>query len=173
VFRSAINYVDADLTTSEEVDVKTYKLAGLYDRYFEYPDLFTRSCQGGSCIPQIPTDYKGSHGATADFSIDRERLLAADGTSDPPINERSRLLLQRQYTCCSCYEGRSSGSSQCSSSYRKLFLRPICDTGSTLGSCLTLQLRVNRPFINLSMLQHRLNRATHMRRFPLHSRNIN
>jgi hypothetical protein len=38
-----------------------------------------------------------------------------------------------------------------------------------------LQLRVNRPFINLSMLQHRLNRAIHIprRRFPLHSRNIN
>lgn len=87
VFRSAINYVDADLTqttTSEEADVKTYKLAGLYDRYFEYADLLATQGlvkEAVAFLKLTPTDYKGSHGATADFSIGRERLLAADGTS--------------------------------------------------------------------------------------------
>ncbi|KAF8151950.1 hypothetical protein K438DRAFT_1988071 [Mycena galopus ATCC 62051] len=36
VFRAATGYVDADLTASEET---TYKLSGLYERYYEYASL--------------------------------------------------------------------------------------------------------------------------------------
>ena len=86
VFRSAIKYADADLnqtTTSEEADVKTYKLAGLYDRYFEYADLLATQGLVKEAVAYLkltPANYKGSGGTVYDFSIGRDRLLAAAGS---------------------------------------------------------------------------------------------
>jgi protein transport protein SEC31 len=87
VFRSAIKYIDADLsqtTTSEEADVKTYRLAGLYDRYFEYADLLATQGlvkEALAFLKLTPADYKGSVGTAFDFGIGRERLLAAAGST--------------------------------------------------------------------------------------------
>lgn len=86
VFRKAINYVDADLaqiTTREEANVKTYKLAGLYDRYFEYADLLATQGlvkEAVAFLKLTPADFKGSSG-TVDFGVGRERLLAAAGVA--------------------------------------------------------------------------------------------
>ena len=86
VFRKAIDYVDADLTqttTSEELDLKTYKLAGLYDRYFEYADLLASQGlikEAVAFLKLTPTDFKGFTG-TVDFDLGRERLLAAAGVT--------------------------------------------------------------------------------------------
>ncbi|TDL22025.1 hypothetical protein BD410DRAFT_276586 [Rickenella mellea] len=87
VFRSATNYVDTDLSSGgagkaaaeTEGIVRSYKLAGLYDRYIEYADLL--AAQG--LIPEAvkflkltPADYRSSD---LDAPISRERLLAAAG----------------------------------------------------------------------------------------------
>ena len=91
VFRSAISYVDADLsqtTTSEEADVKTYKLAGLYDRYLEYAELLATQGLVKDAIAFLkltPADYKGSAGTRFDFGIGRERLLAAATSREAPV----------------------------------------------------------------------------------------
>ncbi|KAF7964892.1 hypothetical protein HWV62_1789 [Athelia sp. TMB] len=85
VFRSAINYVDTDLaqtTTNEEAGVKTYKLSGLYDRYFEYADLLATQGlvkEAVSFLKLTPGNYQGSAGGSFDFGVGRERLLAAAG----------------------------------------------------------------------------------------------
>ncbi|KAF5344633.1 hypothetical protein D9756_011231 [Leucocoprinus leucothites] len=86
VFRSATSYKDDQLATAapgtEEAAVKTYKLANLYDRYFEYADFL--SAQGLvkealAFVKLAPSDYKGSNGA--DISAERERIMAATSTT--------------------------------------------------------------------------------------------
>lgn len=87
VFRSATRYKDGDLvaTTSAVVDATaatTYKLANLYDRYFEYADFL--STQGlvkeaFTFIQLVPGDYKGSD--SNDLSAERERIIAATGSA--------------------------------------------------------------------------------------------
>ncbi|EGO03497.1 hypothetical protein SERLA73DRAFT_165175 [Serpula lacrymans var. lacrymans S7.3] len=89
VFRSAIKYVDTDLSQApgEDSDAKTYKLAGLYDRYFEYGDLLAAQGLVKEAITYLkltPSDYSGSVGAFVDFQVGRERLLIASGVSQVP-----------------------------------------------------------------------------------------
>ena len=89
VFRSATKYKDEDLTqTSSGVDesVKIYKLAPLYDRYFEYANLL--SSQGlvkeaVAFLKLTPAGYKGSSSGT-DLSAERDRLIAATGGKPVP-----------------------------------------------------------------------------------------
>lgn len=80
VFRSATNYKDEALsqTTGVEESAKTYKLANLYDRYFEYADLL--STQGllkeaVGFLKLTPPGYQGLR--SVDLSSERERLIAA------------------------------------------------------------------------------------------------
>lgn len=91
VFRAAVSYKDVELetpTTSQAVaesGARTYKLASLYDRYFEYADLL--ATQGlldlaVSYILLIPKDYNGG-GGDGPFRFGRERLLAAAGRQQP------------------------------------------------------------------------------------------
>ncbi|KII91359.1 hypothetical protein PLICRDRAFT_51526 [Plicaturopsis crispa FD-325 SS-3] len=86
VFRNAIKYVDGDLkqTSSEpEASAKTYKLSGLYERYFEYADLLATQglvSEAVAFLSLTPADYKGSPGSVKDFTVERERLLVASGS---------------------------------------------------------------------------------------------
>ncbi|XP_006463619.1 hypothetical protein AGABI2DRAFT_225478 [Agaricus bisporus var. bisporus H97] len=87
VFRSATKYNDDQLTAlpnNDTVAVKTFKLAQLYDRYFEYANFL--STQGLvkealAFVKLVPLDYKGSGGA--DLASERERILAITGVSTP------------------------------------------------------------------------------------------
>lgn len=93
VFRSATKYKDEDLSSAassitDAAAVKAYKLASLYDRYFEYADFL--STQGLvkealAFVKLAPTDYKGPN--NADLTAERERILAA--TSSTPAASSS------------------------------------------------------------------------------------
>ena len=86
-FRSATNYVNTVLHPKIQADAaeeKSYRLAGLYDRYFEYADLLATQGlvnEAVRLLDLIPRDYKGSVGAKFDYDTARERLLRASGKS--------------------------------------------------------------------------------------------
>ncbi|KAI8971291.1 hypothetical protein BD414DRAFT_540468 [Trametes punicea] len=93
IFRKAINYVDEDLSIKSEIDdstVRTYKLSGLYDRYFEYADLLAAQGlvkEAVAFLKLVPAEYHGSPGSPYDFSVGRDRLLKA--ASETPIRSAS------------------------------------------------------------------------------------
>jgi len=97
VFTATTSYVDEDLSTptesaaTAEAGARTYKLAGLYDRYYEYADLL--ATQGmvdtaAEYVRMTPSDYKGT--GVAGFELDkaRDRLLstASGGTGTAPAH---------------------------------------------------------------------------------------
>lgn len=93
IFKSATGYVDlslADTTRSSAVaasGARTYQLAALYDRYYEYADLL--ATQGlvdlaVKYVKQTPTDYQGSQGDHRGLIAARQRYLNAAG-----VNSRS------------------------------------------------------------------------------------
>ncbi|KAI0316845.1 hypothetical protein OF83DRAFT_1172526 [Amylostereum chailletii] len=90
VFRAATKYVDPDLqsaASSEEANVRAYKLAGLYDRYFEYADLLATQGLVQDAVTLLsltPSAYSGSSGSRFDLAVGRERLLVAAGASRVP-----------------------------------------------------------------------------------------
>ncbi|WVR04848.1 hypothetical protein IAU60_001860 [Kwoniella sp. DSM 27419] len=88
VFTAATAYVDEDLLTptesavAAEAGARTYKLAGLYDRYYEYADLL--ATQGlvdiaAKYVKMTPADYKGTGGAGSELDKARDRLFVAAG----------------------------------------------------------------------------------------------
>ncbi|EKM49465.1 uncharacterized protein PHACADRAFT_214425 [Phanerochaete carnosa HHB-10118-sp] len=90
VFRRAIKYEDTDLSqhaSPEEEEARTYKLAALYDRYFEYADLLAAQglVKGAlSFLKLTPSGYHGSPGSHLDFTEGRRRLQIAAGSSAAP-----------------------------------------------------------------------------------------
>ncbi|KAI0687703.1 hypothetical protein BC835DRAFT_1376066 [Cytidiella melzeri] len=94
VFRSAIKYQDIDLdstnTSGEEADARTYKLSGLYDRYFEYADLLAAQGlvkEAISFLKLTPAGYHGAKGSHIDFTEGRKRLQIAAGASAIPRSD--------------------------------------------------------------------------------------
>lgn len=87
VFRGATKYVDADLkVTPDPSGVRTYRLASLYERYFEYADLLAIQgllSEAVNILQHIPSEYQISGGSGIDVSLARERLLSAADTSQP------------------------------------------------------------------------------------------
>lgn len=92
IFRAAVKYVDTEMeqaTTSEVVaktGTRTYKLASLYDRYFEYADLLATQGLVDLAVRYLtltPKDYKGTDDKEDVFDIGRERLLVAAGQEAP------------------------------------------------------------------------------------------
>ncbi|GJE96308.1 WD40 repeat domain-containing protein [Phanerochaete sordida] len=92
VFRKAIKYEDTDLAqhaSPEEEEARTYKLAALYDRYFEYADLLAAQGlvkEAVSFLKLTPSGYHGSPGSHLDFTEGRKRLQVAAGMSAAPIS---------------------------------------------------------------------------------------
>ena len=86
-FRSATNYIETDHQPQVQADTaeeKSYRLAGLYNRYLEYADLLATQGlmnKGVRLLDLIPRDYKGSAGAKFNYNTARERLLRASGKS--------------------------------------------------------------------------------------------
>ncbi|KAI0088959.1 hypothetical protein BDY19DRAFT_947002 [Irpex rosettiformis] len=93
VFRSAIKYQDADLglpIDGEEAEARTYKLSGLYDRYFEYADLLASQGlikEALSFLKLTPAGYHGGKGSHLDFSEGRKRLQIAAGAAAVPRSD--------------------------------------------------------------------------------------
>ncbi len=96
VFRAAGSYVDKDLEQTETADgdaaAGTYKLSGLYDRYFEYADFL--ATQGlvkhaVAFLKLTPPSYKGLPDTQLELAAGRERLLIAAGVTDLPVASSS------------------------------------------------------------------------------------
>ena len=90
VFTAATAYVDDDLMNptenaqAAESGARTYRLASLYDRFYEYADLL--ATQGlvemaAKYAQMTPTDYKGTGGAGSELDKARDRLLRAAGAT--------------------------------------------------------------------------------------------
>ena len=88
IFTAATGYVDEDLSNptesaaAAEAGARTYKLAGLYDRYYEYADLL--ATQGlvdvaAKYVQKTPADYKGTGAAGSELDKARDRILRAAG----------------------------------------------------------------------------------------------
>ncbi|THH20311.1 hypothetical protein EW146_g1016 [Bondarzewia mesenterica] len=91
VFRAAIHYVDEDVdakSQSNDPNIKVYRLAALYDRYFEYADFL--ATQGlikdaVTFLKLTPAQYEGQSGSRVDFAVGRERILVAGGAKAPAV----------------------------------------------------------------------------------------
>ncbi|KAF9226221.1 hypothetical protein BS17DRAFT_776900 [Gyrodon lividus] len=82
VFRGAIKYVDGDLpmpATDADGAAKTYKLAPLYDRYFEYAEMLAAQGLIKEAIEYLRLTPEGYTGFALNFAAVRERLLIASG----------------------------------------------------------------------------------------------
>lgn len=88
IFRSATKFVDSDLTTHPDPDaLRAYKLASLYERYYEYADLLATQGlvkEAVDYLKLIPSEYQSPGGARFDFAMARERLLAAASAQQIP-----------------------------------------------------------------------------------------
>ncbi|EJD54689.1 hypothetical protein AURDEDRAFT_110220 [Auricularia subglabra TFB-10046 SS5] len=105
VFRQATGYTDDGLSQTPAPEAvaqaKTYALAALYDRYYEYADLLAGQGLIQEAVKYIdltPADYTSSAGTEESFSVARSRLLEAAGkiahapvasTSKQPANQYS------------------------------------------------------------------------------------
>jgi protein transport protein SEC31 len=82
VFRGAIKYIDEDLSTpATDVDgtAKTYKLATLYDRYFEYAEMLAAQGLVNEAIKYMKLTPEGYTGSALDVVAVKERLIIASG----------------------------------------------------------------------------------------------
>ncbi|KZO91995.1 hypothetical protein CALVIDRAFT_567736 [Calocera viscosa TUFC12733] len=91
VFRGATSYVDTELTQPTESaavaesGARTYKLAALYDRYYEYADLISSQGLVSDAVKYVtmtPADYRGVPGVEVEFDVIRDRLLQAANVRD-------------------------------------------------------------------------------------------
>ncbi|WWD00862.1 hypothetical protein V866_007800 [Kwoniella sp. B9012] len=98
VFTAATGYVDEDLLSptesavAAETGARTYKLAGLYDRYYEYADLL--ATQGlvdiaAKFVKMTPPDYKGTGAAGSELDKARDRLFSAAGIQAGSVSVNS------------------------------------------------------------------------------------
>lgn len=87
VFRAAIRYVDDELEAKIPEDgsaTRVYRLAALYDRYFEYADFLATQGLVKDAVAFLeltPRHYEGLPGSHVDFAVGRERILIAGGVS--------------------------------------------------------------------------------------------
>ncbi|KAJ7924339.1 hypothetical protein B0H13DRAFT_2184460 [Mycena leptocephala] len=82
VFRAATGYVDADLKSISEETETTYKLAALYDRYYEYASLLAAQGLVDEAVRFLeltPAVY-----GDAAMKGQRERLVKASSKATPP-----------------------------------------------------------------------------------------
>ncbi|KAI6004420.1 hypothetical protein F5J12DRAFT_836728 [Pisolithus orientalis] len=86
VFRGAVNYNDTDISTStsDEQAAKAYKLASLYDRYFEYAEMLAAQGLVKEAVEYLRLIPQGYTGSALDFAAVRERLLIASGETAAP-----------------------------------------------------------------------------------------
>ena len=89
VFRAATDYKDQALTrpsANGDESTQTFKLAALYDRYFEYADILCSQGLAKDAVKFLqltPSGYKGL-APSSDFSSERKRLIDATTISTTP-----------------------------------------------------------------------------------------
>ncbi|GFZ51615.1 Protein transport protein sec31 [Saitozyma sp. JCM 24511] len=104
VFKAATGYVDEDLLTptssaaAAEAGARTYRLAGLYDRFYEYADLL--ATQGlvemaAKYVQMTPGDYKGTGAAGSELDKARDRLFKAAGVTQATAGASSVFASQK------------------------------------------------------------------------------
>ena len=91
VFRAATNYKDAALIQKSTTDEppQAYKLAALYDRYFEYAEILSSQGLVNEAVRFLnltPVGYKGST-PDSDLESERKRLVRATDT----VNATARI----------------------------------------------------------------------------------
>lgn len=105
VFRSATKYVDADLAAADQSASRSYKLAALYDRYYEYADLLAAQGllkEAVKYLNMTPAEYKGIQGGMElDFHHARERVLQAAGLGVQKAPAAPTVTVQQQYKAAS------------------------------------------------------------------------
>lgn len=82
VFHGAVKYPDGDLSVpTENTDgaLKTYKLAALYDRYFEYAEMLAAQGLVEEAVEYLKLTPDAYTGSALDFAVVRERLLVLSG----------------------------------------------------------------------------------------------
>ncbi|KAF5318593.1 hypothetical protein D9619_010994 [Psilocybe cf. subviscida] len=92
VFRAATNYKDDALEKTSGDLTSSYKLAALYDRYFEYAELLSTQgllAEAVKFLKLVPTGYQGSS-PSADLESQRKRLVSA--TTTGPIASSSKVV---------------------------------------------------------------------------------
>ena len=105
VFTAATGYVDHDLAipiefvTAAEAGARTYKLAGLYDRFYEYADLL--ATQGlvevaAKYVGMTPADYTGTGAAGRELDKARDRLLRAADVTQASGSTRTDIPAERK-----------------------------------------------------------------------------
>jgi protein transport protein SEC31 len=87
VFKSATAYSDRDLAAVDSIEngARTYPLAALYDRYYEYADLLATQGQTELAvryIKQTPANYKGSRGEESGLTSVRARYILGSSATD-------------------------------------------------------------------------------------------
>lgn len=82
IFRGAVKYVDGDLSEPTETTngtLKPYKLAALYDRYFEYAEMLAAQGLVKEAVEYLKLTPDAYTGSALDFAAVRERLLVLSG----------------------------------------------------------------------------------------------
>ncbi|KAH0834704.1 hypothetical protein J3R83DRAFT_10235 [Lanmaoa asiatica] len=82
VFRGAVKYVDGDLSLpieSTDGASKTYKLAALYDMYFEYAEMLAAQGLVKEAVEYLKLTPEAYTDSVLDFAAVRERLLVLSG----------------------------------------------------------------------------------------------
>jgi protein transport protein SEC31 len=94
VFTAATGYRDVDLANPTESAVaaesgaRSYKLAGLYDRFYEYADLLATQGQvdmAAKYVQMTPSDYKGTGAGGSELDKARDRLFRAAGINEGSV----------------------------------------------------------------------------------------
>ena len=94
VFNAATGYTDDDLAhptesaAAAEQGARTYKLSGLYDRFYEYADLLATQGQvemAARYVQMTPSDYKGTGAAGSELDKARDRLFKAAGVASGSV----------------------------------------------------------------------------------------
>jgi protein transport protein SEC31 len=94
VFQAATGYTDQDLAhptesaVAAETGARSYKLAGLYDRFYEYADLLATQGQvdmAAKYVQMTPSDYKGTGAGGSELDKARDRLFRAAGISEGSV----------------------------------------------------------------------------------------
>ncbi|WVF69534.1 hypothetical protein IAT40_004312 [Kwoniella sp. CBS 6097] len=139
VFTAATGYQDEDLLTptesaaAAEAGARTYKLAGLYDRYYEYADLL--ATQGlvdiaAKFVKMTPSDYKGTGAAGSELDKARDRLFTAAGVQAGTVTINSAF---GQITSQPQPQASTSYAPQTASSYTPQSAGPYSATPSSAG----------------------------------------
>jgi len=116
VFQAATGYTDQDLAhptesaVAAETGARSYKLAGLYDRFYEYADLLATQGQvdmAAKYVQMTPSDYKGTGAGGSELDKARDRLFRAAGISEGSVQAGINAAFAKMSIASSSGQGSS------------------------------------------------------------------